>query len=121
MDKFEWYGKYFEHNSKFLWLEICRMAPKAAAARLQDIVWGRIRLIKIMSGSKDHPEHGYESAGYWACQFSELTDVLMGLDNKALARAEIERFRDCARRQAEYQRKPEDQRSVFSGEKWSTK
>lgn len=113
MNKFHWYKKYFEESSKFLWSDICRMTPKDAAARITDVVWSRMRLIKIMSD--------YESAGYWACQFSELTDVLIGTKSKSASKSEIDRFRDCARKQIEYKRMPENQSAIFSGEKWKLK
>jgi hypothetical protein len=81
-------------------------------AQIQDKIWKVLPMAKVACG--------YDGAGYWFCQFAILTQELNRLDRTS-AKAEIKRFRDCARKQMEYNRRPEDQRDVFNDEKWRKK
>lgn len=103
--------KAFERSYAKFWGKICgEKDPETMARELEQRVWKFAGVIKATAG--------LEALGYWVWQFSILWEDVKNARSHARACELIEEFRRCARSDREYQRPPEDQRSVFNSEKW---
>jgi hypothetical protein len=103
--------KAFERSYDKFWGPVCREeTPSAMAMRIEQRVWKMAGVIKATAG--------LEVLGYWMWQFNILWEDIHNAKSHARACELIEVFRNRARAGLEYQRPPEDQRSVFSSKKW---
>lgn len=105
--------KAFERSFGKFWAHILREKdPQDMAREIEQRVWKLIGVIKATSG--------YEVNGYWTSQFYLLWEDVKNAGSYTRACNSIEAFRRCARNGEEYQRPPEDQRSVFNSPKWKS-
>jgi hypothetical protein len=107
--------KAFERSYEKFWGPVCREKnpmemAKQIEQRFLKMIWKMAGVIKATAGP--------EVLGYWMWQFNILWEDVKNAKSHARACELIESFRNRARSGLEYQRPPEDQRSVFSSEKW---
>ena len=103
--------KVFDRSYDKFWGPVCHeKTPSSMAKRIEQSVWRMAGVIKATAG--------LEGLGYWMCQFSILCEDVQNARSHSRACELIEEFRRRAKCGLEYQRPPEDQRSVFNSEKW---